>query len=224
MNWAEEDYLMISGIQHFVFCRRQWALIHIDQQWAENRLTAEGQLIPQNAHNARVVEKRAGVLTVRGLRISSRTLGASGICDVVEFTQTEPGEEGAHLAGHRGLWKVLPVEYKRGKDKSDESDILQLACQVICLEEMLGCSIENGCLYYHALRHRREILITEELKQQVRDIFAEMHQYYERRRIPKVKPSRACTSCSMQDLCLPKLQKDGLVMDYYAGRFQEAGI
>ena len=84
---------------------------------------------------------------------------------MVEFTQTEPGEEGARLAGHRGLWKVLPVEYKRGKDKSDDCDILQLAAQVICLEEMLGCSIEKGCLYYHAIRHRRDIPITEELRQ-----------------------------------------------------------
>lgn len=224
MTWREEDYLMISGIQHFVFCRRQWALIHIDQQWEENRLTAEGQLIHQNAHNDRFVEKRAGVMTVRGLRISSPTLGASGICDVVEFTQADAGEEGAHLAGHRGLWKVLPVEYKRGKDKSDDCDILQLAAQVICLEEMLGCAIPRGCLYYHALRHRREIPMTEELRQRVRDMFAEMHQYYERRYIPRVKPSRACTSCSLKDLCLPKLQKDGLVADYYTGRFQEEGL
>lgn len=221
MSYAESDYLMISGIQHFIFCKRQWALIHIEQQWAENALTAEGQLLHQRAHDSQFTEKRAGILTVRGLRISSRTLGVSGFCDVVEFTQLEKGMGGARLAGHRGSWQVLPIEYKRGKDKADESDILQLTCEVMCLEEMLGCTISKGCLYYHALRHRRKIEITEELRQEVCTIFEEMHQYYQRRYIPKVKPGKGCNRCSLQDICLPKLQKQTAVSDYYADFLQE---
>lgn len=114
MSYREEDYLMISGIQHFVFCRRQWALIHVEQQWAENRLTAEGEVMHRNAHKDSFVEKRPGILVTRGLRVSSSRLGMTGQCDVVEFLSSE---NGAVIQGHRGLWDVVPVEYKRGKTR-----------------------------------------------------------------------------------------------------------
>lgn len=120
MSYAEDDYLLISGIQHFMFCRRQWALIHIEQQWQENRLTVEGEVIHRNAHKDDFIEKRPGILVTRGLRVSSPTLKITGQCDVVEFLSSE---EGVPLHGHRGLWQAVPVEYKRGKDKKDDSDI-----------------------------------------------------------------------------------------------------
>ena len=100
--YAEEDYLMLSGIQHFAFCRRQWALIHIEQQWAENYRTTAGELMHKKAHDEGSFEKRGNLLTVRGLRISSRELGLSGQCDVVEFHQNENGVE---LFGYEGKWK-----------------------------------------------------------------------------------------------------------------------
>ena len=120
MSYAEDDYLLISGIQHFMFCRRQWALIHIEQQWQENRLTVEGKVIHRNAHKDDFIEKRPGILVTRGLRVSSPTLKITGQCDVVEFLSSE---EGVPLHGHRGLWQAVPVEYKRGKDKKDDSEI-----------------------------------------------------------------------------------------------------
>ncbi len=82
--YAEEDYLMLSGIQHFAFCKRQWAMIHIEQQWAENHRTTAGEIMHKKAHDESAFEKRGNLLTVRGLRISSRSLGLSGQCDVVE--------------------------------------------------------------------------------------------------------------------------------------------
>ena len=108
MSYAEDDYLLISGIQHFMFCRRQWALIHIEQQWQENRLTVEGEVIHRNAHKDDFIEKRPGILVTRGLRVSSPTLKITGQCDVVEFLSSE---EGVPLHGHRGLWQAVPVEY-----------------------------------------------------------------------------------------------------------------
>lgn len=221
MSYAEEDYLMISGIQHFVFCRRQWALIHIDQQWAENFLTAEGEWNHKNAHNEDFKEKRAGLLIVRGLRVASPQMGVSGQCDVVEFTQQENNENGAILQGHRGYWQVCPIEYKHGKDKQDESDVLQLCCQVMCLEEMLACHIPNGDIFYHAIRRRRKIELTEELRQRVKDTVQEMHHYFTRGIIPRVKTSRKCKSCSLQNICLPKLSKLETVQNYYQHMFQE---
>mgnify|MGYP002511654730 FL=1 len=142
--YAEEDYLMLSGIQHFAFCRRQWAMIHIEQQWAENYRTTAGELMHKKAHEEGSFEKRGGLLIVRGLRISSRELGLSGQCDVVEFRQDESGVD---LFGYDGKWKVTPIEYKRGMPKENNVDEVQLCAQAICLEEMFQPGIAEAYLY-----------------------------------------------------------------------------
>lgn len=202
MTWAEDEYLMISGIQHFLFCRRQWALIHLEQQWAENRLTAEGAVVHTKAHDSSLTEKRPGILIVRGLSVASSRLGMTGQCDVVEFHKTE---DGAVLAGHRGRWRAIPIEYKRGRDKDDQSDIAQLCCEAMCLEDMLGCQIPYGYLFYHEIRRRRQIEFTETLRHEVERAILEMHQYFQKGQTPKVKPTKKCQSCSLKELCLPKL-------------------
>ncbi len=202
MTWPEDEYLMISGIQHFLFCRRQWALIHLEQQWAENRLTAEGAVVHKKAHDSSFIEKRPGILTVRGLSVASSRLGMTGQCDVVEFHKAE---DGAVLTGHRGRWQAVPVEYKRGKDKDDQSDIFQLCCEAMCLEDMLGCEIPYGFLFYHEIRRRREIEFTAALRRDVEAATQEMHQYFQRGETPKVRPTKKCQSCSLKDLCIPKL-------------------
>lgn len=226
MAYQEDEYLLLSGLQHYVFCKRQWALIHIEQEWADNRLTAEGQLIHKNAHKDNFVEKRVDILTVRGLRIASPTLGIVGQCDVVEFTKLDESDAvtGAKIQGHRGLWQVCPVEYKRGKDKQDDSDILQLCCEAMALEEMLACHIPYGYLFYHEIRKRRKIEFPDELRSEVKNGLQEMHCYMQKRYIPKVKPERKCQSCSLKDFCLPKLQKEDSVADYYKKVFQEQSL
>ena len=117
MEYEEDDYLMISGIQHFKFCRRQWALIHVEQQWAENVHTTVGELMHKRVHDPELKEKRKGLIIARALPVSSRKLGVSGTCDVVEFRQCE---NGIHLYGHRGQYSVYPIEYKKGKPKLTE--------------------------------------------------------------------------------------------------------
>ncbi len=218
MEYREEDYLMISGIQHFQFCRRQWALIHIEQQWAENVHTVTGELMHKKAHDPYLTENRKDVLVTRALPVSSRTLGASGECDVVEFHKSE---DGVHLHGHRGLYNIYPIEYKKGKPKISEEDILQLAAQTICLEEMFSTVILEGAIFYGEIRRRERIEITDDLRNRVRDMFQEMHQYYERRYTPKVRWSKSCNACSLKDICLPKLGKTMSVESYIKRALEE---
>lgn len=135
MEYTEDDYLMISGIQHFKFCRRQWALIHVEQQWAENVHTVIGELMHKKVHDPYLTEKRKDTILVRALPVSSRTMGVSGECDLVEFHKCE---DGIRLHGHRGTYLIYPVEYKKGKAKSIDADRLQLAAQAMCLEEMFS--------------------------------------------------------------------------------------
>ena len=218
MEYTQDDYLMISGIQHFKFCRRQWALIHIEQQWAENMHTVMGELMHKKVHDPFLAEKRKDVLIVRALPISSRVLGVSGECDVVEFHKSE---DGIKLHGHRGLFKVYPVEYKKGKPNLTAEDKLQLTAQAMCLEEMFSTEIMEGAIFYGETRRRENIEFTEELRTEVKDMFQEMHQYYNRKYTPKVKTGKACTSCSLKDLCVPKLSKTVSVKTYMSHMLME---
>lgn len=204
MEYKEDEYLMLSGIQHFRFCRRQWALIHIEQQWAENVHTVVGELMHQKAHDPYLTEKRKDVLVTRALPISSKMLGISGECDVVEFHKND---DGVKLNGHRGFFQIYPIEYKKGKPKESEEDILQLTAQVMCLEEMFCTEISEGALFYGQIRRRESVKISKELRNQVVDMVKEMHQYYDRKYTPNVKYSKRCNSCSLKDICIPRIGK-----------------
>ena len=202
---------MLSGIQHFAFCRRQWALIHIEMMWAENLRTAEGNLLHEKCHDGYSSESRGDVIISRGMPIFSRTLGASGECDIVEFKKSG---KGIPLHGRNGLYTVYPVEYKHGEPKENEIDALQLAAQAICLEEILACEVLSGAIFYGKTKRRLKVDLTDELKNQARTMFAEMHSYYDKGYVPKVKPLKSCNACSLKDLCLPKLYKIKSVKEY----------
>ena len=201
-DFQEDDYLAISGIQHFAFCRRQWALIHLEQQWAENLRTVDGQLLHQRAHDETKTESRGDTLIVRGLRVVSHQLGVQGVCDVVEFHRDS---NGISLVGREGLWQPYPVEYKKGKPNAYGADELQLCTQALCLEEMLLCTIPDGALFYGEPHRRVGIAFDTDLRQQVTAMLAEMRTLYARGHTPKAKPSKSCNACSIKDLCLPGL-------------------
>lgn len=211
MEYAQDDYLMVSGIQHFKFCRRQWALIHIEQQWAENAHTVMGELMHKKAHDPYIAEKRKDIIITRGLPVSSRSMGASGECDVVEFHKSD---EGIRLYGHRGLYTVYPVEYKKGKPKETDADILQLTAEALCLEEMFCIQIPEGAVFYGETQRREVVNLTQDLKEQAKGLFREMHEYYERKYTPKVKYSSACNMCSLKDICMPQLGKNVSAKSY----------
>ena len=219
-EYAPDDLLPLSGIQHFLFCRRQWALIHIEQQWKENVLTAEGRIMHNRADDPFFNETRNGVITARSVPIASYRLGLSGVCDVVEFTASP---DGVKLPNRDGLYLPTPIEYKRGKEKRDHSDETQLCAQAMCLEEMLSISIPHGFLYYGETRHRVEIELTAELRTLVQDMADEMHNYFSRGYTPKVKTSKACRSCSLADVCLPVLQDQVIAASKYIRQQIENG-
>lgn len=203
--YKEEDFLQLSGIQHFAFCRRQWALAYIELQWQENVRTVEGRLLHENAHDQSKRETRGDTVIVRAMPVHSREIGISGECDIVEFHRSE---EGIELYGRPGKYIVVPIEYKRGSPKVNDIDAVQVAAQGLCLEEMLCCDIPYGYIYYGECRHREKIEFTGELRKKVKSMFGEMHKYYEQRYTPKVKIGKSCNACSLKDICLPVLNKN----------------
>ena len=192
--YNEDEFLQLSGIQHFAFCRRQWALAYIEMQWQENVRTVEGKILHENAHDASLREKRGDLLIVR-VNGSENNVGVS-------------------LDGRDGSYAVVPVEYKRGKPKENDVDILQVTAQALCLEEMLCCIIPYGYIYYGETRHRMKVVFTDEIKGKVKSMFTEMHKYYDQQYTPKVKISRKCNACSLKDICLPVLNKKKSVSGY----------
>lgn len=211
MAYNEEDFLQLSGLQHFAFCRRQWALIHMEQQWVDNLWTVSGNIFHEKAHDNRKGESRGDMLVTRGMQVHSYTLGISGACDVVEFHQSV---DGVYLPNREGKWQAYPVEYKRGSSKLVDADRLQLCAQAMCLEEMLCCQILEGALFYGETRRREAVSFTPELREQVRTMLAEMHALYVRKYTPKVKPSQKCNACSLRELCLSKLSRKKSVTEY----------
>ena len=201
-RYSEDEYLMLSGIQHFIFCRRQWALIHIEQQWEENYRTVDGNIMHKRAHDGMFHEKRGDLIITRGMAVSSPYLGISGECDIVEFRRDD---NGISIWGQEGKFSVTPVEYKRGAPKMDDCDKVQLAAQAMCLEDMLCCEIKEGNLYYGETRHRLKVDVNDELRDYTKKILQEMHDLFQRGYTPKVKRTKACNACSLKNICLPAL-------------------
>ncbi len=219
MIYSEDDFLQLSGLQHFVFCRRQWALIHIENQWEENYRTVDGALMHERAHDREYEESRGDLLVKHGVSVYSAELGISGQCDVLEYRR---GNDGIPLPGREGLWQPYPVEYKRGKPKEDNCDVLQLCAQAMCLESMLCCDVPEGALYYGEIRRRERVRFTDDLRSQVKALLAQMHELYKRGYTPKVKPTKACNACSLKELCLPKLIKKQSVSAYLRAAMEES--
>jgi CRISPR-associated exonuclease Cas4 len=214
-----DDYLMLSGIQHFQFCRRQWALIHIEQQWDENVQTIEGQFLHRNADQPFIREKRGNKLVVRAMPVKSHKLKINGICDVVEFTKDD--KQGVTINGMDGKYTPYPIEYKHGRPKVDDADVLQLAAQAMCLEEMLLCEVPKGYIFYNEIKHRIEVALNDSIKSKVTSMVSEMQEYYKKRYTPKVRTGSYCRSCSLQNICLPELMKKRSVKSYIEGKINE---
>lgn len=220
MAYEEADYLQLSGLQHFVFCRRQWALIHIENQWRENLRTIEGNIMHERVHDDAKREHRGDRIITRGMRIYSLDLGISGACDAVEFIRSETG---ISLAGLDGKYQPYPVEYKKGKPREDHANDLQLCAQAMCLEEMLCCEIPEGALFFGETRRRVKVALTQELREEVQAALKEMHQLYQRHYTPVVKRTKACNACSLKEICLPVLMKKRSVSAYYKARLEDDG-
>jgi len=217
--FAEEDLLPISALQHLLFCERQCALIHVEGLWAENRLTAQGRLLHERVH-AEDTEGRPGVRITRSLRLHSLRLGLVGMADVVEFHRDDAG---VVLPGISGLWRPFPVEYKRGKPKRDGSDNVQLAAQVLCLEEMLGVSIPEAAFFYGRPRRRHQIAISEALRIMTEEAAARLHDLVRSGKTPQSRYEKKCQRCSLLQLCMPKVTGVRKRLDYYMAQARRLG-
>jgi len=199
--YSEDDLLPLSGLQHLTFCERQWGLIHIEQIWEENRLTAEGRVLHERAHQPGA-ENRPNIRTSRGLRLHSLRLGLVGQADIVEFHRSA---EGVVLPEVEGSWRPFPVEYKRGKPKRDAYDEVQLCAQALCLEEMFSCDVSEGALYYGDPRRRSQVIFNGKLRARTEAIASRMHELYAVGTTPLAAYEPKCDSCSLLARCLPRL-------------------
>jgi len=203
MNYSEDDLILLSALQHYIFCPRQCALIHVEQIWSENLLTAEGRIMHERVHEEGR-ESRGDVRIERGVPLRSLRLGLSGMADVVEFHRQPDGS-----------WKPFPVEYKRGKPKPDDCDRVQLCAQALCLEEMLKVEIPSGAIFYGKTRHRHDVVFDEALRKETEETAEQVHKLIESGVTPRPVYQSKCDSCSLFESCLPKtIEKTRSVQKY----------
>lgn len=212
-SYAEDDLLPLSGIQHFAFCERQWGLIHVESQWVENLRTAQGRVLHQRVDDPYFAESRGDVKVVRSVPLLSKTLGLYGVADVIELHRNTNDASGM---------RYNIVEYKRGKPKPDDRDEVQLCAQAICLEEMIGITLDYGYMYYGETKHRHRVDFDDCLRERVKLLAEKMHLLYTHGITPPAIKGKRCKNCSMTDICLPKLGKSGKKAELYmAGLFEE---
>lgn len=194
--YAESDFVMLSALQHYVYCPRQCALIHLEQIWVESGLTAEGRLMHERADSGET-SYRTGVRIARSVQLRSSVLGVSGVADVVEWHKREDGEQ------------PFPVEYKRGKPKKHDADRIQLCAQAMCLEEMTGSNIPAGALFYGQTRHRHDVIFDQALRDKTVRAAEGVHQFFQSSKTPPAEPGPKCEECSLREQCLPEVTKSG---------------
>lgn len=201
-NFGPDELLPISGLQHFAFCPRQCALIHIERLWVENRLTAEGREMHQRVHSQEV-SRKGNVISESGIPLYSSKLGLQGKADIVDFVY--------ETAKRENLVQIIPVEYKRGAPKRGLEDKIQLCAQAECLEEMTGLSIREGSLYYGKTRRHCRVEFTFGLRSETESIAREFHSLIDSGRVPPPVKVPGCRSCSFVNHCIPtKISKSAV--------------
>lgn len=195
-----EDYIQISGIQHYMYCKRSWALIYIEDIWRDNFLTLDGDKVHERVHDSSSSEIRKDKFFERGVYISSEEYGLTGQCDLIEY-KNDPN--GIQLRDKDGLWVIIPTEYKHGNGDSIDYDKYQLVAQMICLEEMFQTEIEYGYLYYKKSNKKIKIENTNEFKLMIKQITKEMRELIKRQYTPKIRKNKKCKNCSLYNECNP---------------------
>jgi len=205
-TYPEEDFIQLSALQHYIFCQRQCALIHIEQLWDENRATAEGRIMHEKVHE-QDHESRGNVRIEYGLPLRSLKLGLSGKADVVEFHHVD-----------KNLWQPFPVEYKRGKPKLDHCDVIQLCAQAMCLEEMMSIPVPKGAIFYGRTRRRLDVTFDEKLRGETEEAAKGAHQLIKSGKTPSPVYEKRCESCSLIHECLPETIGKGTSVSRYLKR------
>ena len=206
----DSNLIPLSALQHYLFCPRQCALIHVERLWAENLLTAEGRILHERSDKPRQAG-RGNLRILQSMPIRSVALGVAGVADVVELTRD----------GRR--WRAYPIEYKRGRPKAHRADEVQLCAQALRLEEMFGLSVPEGALFYGKVRRRHAVAFDEELRGLTRAVAAATRELLAASRTPPpVYERKRCDSCSLVQLCRPKrLERPGPVAAWLRRRIAE---
>lgn len=186
---SDKRLILLSALQHYAFCPRQCALIHNEQAWAENYLTAQGKLLHERVDGGEP-ETRQGTRFERSVRVLSNTLGISGVLDMVEVSKN--GD-------------MHPVEYKHGKPKPTDMDKIQLCSQAMCLEEMTGRTVASGSLWYGKTRHRLAVVFDDELRVKTLATIDSVRTILQSGQTPLPIYDKRCKACSLMDICEPKV-------------------
>ena len=194
--YTDEELIPISALNHFLFCERRCALVHIEQVWLENRFTAEGRIMHERVDSGKR-ESRRDVRIADSLFLRSLRIGLVGIADVIEFHRKQ-------WPDGKTIWQPFPVEYKRGRPKKDNSDKVQLCAQALCLEEMLNLRIESGALFYGKTRRRQDVVFDEALRAETETTAERLHMLFNQRKTPKPVFDKRCPYCSFFSYCLPE--------------------
>lgn len=202
LDLQQNDYMQLNLIQHFRFCDRQCALIYLEQFWSENADTVIGQFVHQNVDDKYFDEKRENKVIIRAMPIKSEALKLVGIADVVEFTKNK---HGVKLKNYNGLWHPYVVQYKKGKPKKDDCDIIQLVAEVMAVEEMFHTTIEKSALYYKTTNKRLVVEINDELRKRAKECVIKMHEMILSQITPPAKIGKNCNRCSLKERCMPRL-------------------
>jgi CRISPR-associated exonuclease Cas4 len=199
----------ISALQHFAFCPRQCALIHNEQIWSENFLTAQGRLLHQRV-DSQDPETRKGIRMERGVSVCSEKLGLTGKLDLLEI-DLKSGTP-------------TPVEYKRGRPKIEDWDRIQLCAQALCLEKMMGVSVEQGALWYWQIRRRIQVPIESDLRERTHEVIEQVRSLLESGLTPKAEFAKKCKACSLFDQCNPQLTSSDQSRRYVETLFSQDEI
>lgn len=203
----DSEMVMLSALQHYLFCPRQCALIHVEGVWSENYLTSSGRRMHERVDSGQR-ETRRGVHTAASLRLLSNRLNIMGVADSVEFHLVESScdehgtQRAARLPDHDGYWRPVPVEYKRGKPKAHRADEVQLCAQALCLEEMLGVTIPEGALFYGEPRRRTVVVFDDELRRLTEDTSRAVRSLITSGMTPPVVRTKGCETCSLKAYCM----------------------
>ena len=213
MDNAYEQDLMISGIQHYGYCKRQWMLIHVEHIWNENLYTFHGNVVHERVDDPTFVETRHNTRKVRSIRVKSDDLGVYGVADLVEIVQVDEKQR-----------LIIPYEYKAGKPKGDRWDDYQLCLVAMCLEEMMATHISYGYIFYHKIMRKIRVDFDEVLRGDVKRLIADMHNLYKRGETIIQFDSKKCPNCSLKSYCIPLRKKKKCLVTYYEDAIQEVKV
>lgn len=218
MRFNELEYIQLNHLKHYLFCKRRWWLLDYHDVWSENYHTALGQILHQKVNKPDLKEKRKNIIIDRAMPVISHKYGIYGVLDAVEF---EKNKTGVKLKNQKGKfnYKINTIEYKKGKPQDDNSDLIQVIGQVVCLEEMFETEIDKAYIFYKSIHRRMEYEIGVKERKLLEDTLKEIRYYLEKEEIPDFEYSRSCESCSIKEICMPKVRTTKRKVNNYLKKY-----